>query len=167
MRLPTRKSELARRLKVSDEPVYVTEEGLKKMKRQLSHLKTELPEAIEDVRRTGEFGDFSENEEYKEAKYRMRNISNRITILQEKLKMVVLIENDGSKTIQLGSTVVLDSSAGRKTFELVGSHETDPMCGRISHKSPLGVRLMSKTIGDMIKLPTSDGDVTYTIVDVK
>jgi transcription elongation GreA/GreB family factor len=167
MRLPTRKGELSRRLKVSDEPVYMTAEGKKKLERQIARNEAELPQAIEDVRRTGEFGDFSENEEYKEAKYRMRRISSTITKLTEKLKMVVVIENDGSGIVQLGSTVVLDSTSGQKTFEMVGPHETDPPKGRISHKSPLGVRIMNRSVGDEIVLPTASGDVTYTIALVK
>lgn len=167
MRLPTRKSELAKRLKVSDDPVYLTKEGLEKLKRQLERLENDLPQAIEDTRRTGEFGDFSENAEYREAKHRMRSIRNRITRIQEKLKLVIVIEQDESGTAQLGSTVVLESGSEQKIFYLVGPQETNPSKGRISHKSPLGARLMNKSVGDSIELPVSGGQILYTLTEIR
>ncbi len=167
MRLPTRKAELSKRLKISDEPVYMTLEGKQRLERTIKKLEAELPQAIEDVRRTGEFGDFSENEEYKEAKYRMRSTRNRITRLKEKLKLVVVIEKEDIDQVQLGSTVVLESIDGEKTFELVGPQETDPARGRISHKSPIGIKLMGKAVHDEVNIATPSGDVVYTLVEVK
>jgi transcription elongation GreA/GreB family factor len=164
MRVPTRKSQ---KLKIpKDEgPLYLTKGGIEKLERRLERVEsTELPQAIEDTRRTGEFGDFSENAEYQEAKGRMRRLHNSVTIIKEKLKRAVLIEADeGVRGVQIGSTVVLQTHGGdRKTFEIVGPSETDPIRGRLSYRSPLGASLMGREVGESVEAAL----INYTIVDI-
>lgn len=164
MRLPTRKSQKLK-IPVDEGPLYLTEGGIEKLERRLDRIeKTELPQAIEDVRRTGEFGDFSENAEYQEAKGRMRRLHNSVTIIKDKLKRVVLIKaQEGMEGVQIGSTVVVQTSEGdKKTFEIVGPSETDPTRGRLSYKSPLGSRLMGREIGESVETAL----INYTIVDI-
>lgn len=160
MRLPIRRAE---RLKTGgdDRPVQLTKEGLEKLKRKLEQLeKNELPEAIEDVRRTAEFGDFSENAEYQEAKWRMRRLHGQIFNLKEKIKRAVVIKTDAASegTVQLGCSVALEKNGSRKSFQIVGPEEADPSRGRISHLSPLGRNLMGHKIGDTV--------TEYNIVDI-
>jgi transcription elongation GreA/GreB family factor len=169
MRLPHRpKQKMKQQLKV-DEPLYLTKGGVEKMKKRLEQIQTnELPQAREDVRRTGEFGDFSENAEYQEAKWRMRRLSSQATSIEEKLKIVILIEKGESDQVLMGSTVVLYSADGtRRTFEMVGPAETDPVRGRLSYKSPLGARLMGREVGETIELPTAGSVVSYVIHEIK
>lgn len=151
MRLPIRRSE---RLKTGgdDGPLYLTKEGLEKLKMKLEKLeKLELPQAIEDVRITAEFGDFSENAEYQEAKARMRRLHGQVLNLKEKIKRAVLIQtNLIHDVVQLGSTVVLEKDGTLKTFQIVGPHEADPARGRISHLSPLGSSLVGHKVGETI-----------------
>jgi len=163
MRLPTRKSE---KLKIHHDegPLHITPVGLQKIKDELADIKShQLPQAIEDVKRTAEFGDFSENAEYQEAKGRMRRLHNRVMKLEEQIKRSVLIEKSQVKTVQLGSTVVVEVEKNKKTFEIVGPHEANPVRGRISNVSPLGSALMNKTVGDAVTVKTLQGDVIYTI----
>jgi len=164
MRLPTRKSQKLK-LPQDEGPLYLTKAGIEKLERRLKRIETtELPQAIEDVRRTGEFGDFSENAEYQEAKGRMRRLHNSVLVIKDKLKRAVLIEKeDGSTEIQIGSTVVLEKTDGQqKTFEIVGPSETDPTRGRVSYKSPLGARLMNRNVGELVEV----GKTSYTIVRI-
>jgi transcription elongation factor GreA len=163
MRLPIRKSE---RLKIHQDegPLHITPVGLQKIKDELADIKSrQLPQAIEDVKRTAEFGDFSENAEYQEAKGRMRRLHNRVMKLEEQIKRSVLIEKSQVQTVQLGSTVVVEVEKNKKTFEIVGQHEANPVHGRISNVSPLGSALMNKTVGDAVTVKTLQGDVIYTI----
>ncbi len=168
MRVPFRKSEQLRESKLEPSSPYLTPEGLERLKQKLLRLKTqELPQAIEDVRRTAEFGDFSENAEYQEAKARMRRLHAQIFALTEKIKQVVIIEKNSTGTaIVMGSTVVLEMNEKQQTFEIVGPQEADPTRGRISHLSPLGKLLIGKTIGEMIELNTPSGKILYKIVGI-
>lgn len=168
MRLPLRRSE---RLKIhtDDGPFRITADGLKKLISKLKHIEsTDLPESILDVQRTAEFGDFSENAEYQEAKARMRRLHAQIFSLKEKIKQADVIESNvvSDGTVQLGSTVLLETKGMQKTFFIVGSHEANPIQGRISHLSPLGVRLIGHKIGDQINVPTSQGEILYLIKNI-
>ncbi len=165
MRLPTRKSQKLK-LPQDEGPLYLTKAGIEKLERRLERIETtELPQAIEDVRRTGEFGDFSENAEYQEAKGRMRRLHNSVLVIKDKLKRAVLIEKEeGMQGVQIGSVVVLETGDGQhKTFEIVGPSETDPTRGRVSYKSPLGARLINREVGESVEI----GLTTYAIVEIR
>ncbi len=167
MRLPTRKSELLKRTTDDDGPIFMTAGGIQKLKDQLETLeKKELPEAIQDVKTTGELGDFSENAAYSEAKSRMRRIHSRILSLKERLKRVEVIKKSGTDRVQLGSTVVLDVGGAQKTFEIVGPQEANPARSRISHVSPLGSALLGAKLGETIKLASNSGQTLYRIVEI-
>lgn len=170
MRLATRKKELENnQLKGDDGPVYLTKAGLEKIKHQLVDLEVQHKQAVKDVQTTGEFGDFSENAEYQEAKHRMRNISSRMTFMKERLKNVVLIEKDENDLdrVQIGSTVVLQMNDRTLTFEIVGHQEANPMHGRISNASPLGSALIGHRVGDEISVITMGDELIYTILEIK
>lgn len=170
MRLPTRKKELDNnQLKGDDGPVYLTKDGLEKIHHLLADLAIKHKQAVKDTQTTGEFGDFSENAEYQEAKHRLRSIASRMTILTERLKNVVVIERDETDKdrIQLGSTVVLQMNDQTLTFEIVGPHEASPMRGRISHVSPLGSAIIGHSAGESITVKTLGDELTYDILEVR
>ncbi|MFA4845899.1 MAG: GreA/GreB family elongation factor [Patescibacteria group bacterium] len=168
MRLPTRR---AQKLKIdpeADEPLYLTQDGLDRLHRVLERVeKVDLPQAIADVTETGQFGDFSENAEYQEAKGRMRRYHDQITSIKERLKKIVVIDKTVShQSVQLGSTVVLETGGKTKTFEIVGPQETDPLRGRLSFKSPLGAKLINRTVGEEVQVPTGTSQSTYRIIEI-
>lgn len=166
MRLPIRKSE---RLKIhkDDGPLHLTVAGLQKLKNELTDIKSkQLPQAIEDVKRTAEFGDFSENAEYQEAKSRMRRLHEHVMRLEDQIKRAVLIKKSQSQTVQLGSNVVVEIENQKKTLEIVGPHEANPLRGRISNISPLGSVLIGKSLGDAVTVTTQHGEKIYTICKI-
>ena len=157
------------KLKVRDQsPVYLTEAGFRKLQALHERLKRSLPELIAETQRTAAFGDRSENAEYKEAKSLLRRTHRRILSIEDKLKRVVVIKEDGPvDAVRIGSTVKLAlASSEEKTFQIVGPDETDPPRGRISFKSPLGAALMKHQIGDEITLKTPRGAVVYRIIEI-
>jgi transcription elongation factor GreA len=169
MRLPTRKKELENnQLRGDDGPVYLTKAGIEKLEYQLVDLEKQHKQAVKDVQTTGEFGDFSENAEYQEAKHRMRNLSLRITILKERLKSAVVIEKDEqyADRVQLGSRVKLQMNDRILILEIVGPQEANPMRGRISHLSPLGSHLIGHTVGEHISVVTEGDELIYQILEV-
>lgn len=168
MRLPTRRSE---RLKIKkDEDRYLTEEALARLKLRLEDLqKRELPAAVEEVRRTAEMGDFSENAAYQIAKGNLRRINNRILTLQEELKQAILIpkNKNASGRVRIGSTVVLRGEDGKELiYQILGSREASPGRGRISHVSPLGQALLGKEAGAEIEIQLARNKSRYVILRV-
>lgn len=164
MQVPRRK--LGRYTHVRLDP-NVTPEKFDELKQELERLKTvKQPRAIVEVKRLAEMGDFSENAAYSIAKGRLRAINDRITELTEYLKHAVIIQPSQSGVVQLGSTVTVEISGKQKTYTILGSSETDPASGVISHKSPLGTALMGRRVGDTVEIQLAGNIVGCRIVDI-
>lgn len=166
----------SRRPPPNNDPVYLTPEGVKRLEARLARLKASLPAAIAETARTSAFGDRSDNAEYKEAKGILRRTHGQIFTIEDQLKRAVVIASgvDASGKIQLGSTVTVEvkpkkdvAAATRKIFRILGSSETDPGHGRISHTSPLGAALIGHAAGDVVTVQAPGGAQEYKIVEVK
>lgn len=146
-------------------PVYLTEGGFKRLQEKLARLKRNLPDFINEAQRTAEYGDRSDNAEYKEVKSILRRTHRQIFSIQDQIKRVVIIKSgpNVSGTVQLGSTVVLEVGGERKTFQIVGPHETNPANGRISYKSPLGAALISRKRGNVVTVRSRE----YLILEIR
>ena len=167
MQIPRR--QWSRRLPPNTEPVYLTPEGVKRLEARLARLKRSLPAAIEEAGRTAAYGDRSDNAEYKEAKGILRRTRGQILNIEDQLKRIVEISTgaDAAGKIRLGSTVTLSTGNSVKIFRIVGSSETDPSHGRISHTSPLGAGLMAHGVGEVVTVPTPAGAQTYKILEIR
>lgn len=150
-------------------PIFLTAEGIQKLRDELAYLKKVLPEHIAETQRTAAFGDRSDSAEYKDAKGRLRRTNWRMLELADELKRVALITpgKNASGTVELGSTVVLEANGKEKTFQIVGPRETNPDEGRISQLSPLGAALMHHATGDTVTIPTRSGAQTYRVLEIK
>lgn len=151
-------------------PLPLTSEGLKLLQEKRARLARALPELIAEAQRTAAYGDRSDNAEYKQAKGALRSANIRLMTVEEQLSRAVLISpnKNVSGTVQLGSTVVVQSKEGGKsTFQILGSHETSPAEGRISNQSPLGAALMHKKAGETVAVKTPKGIQEYRIVEIK
>ena len=167
MQIPRRKSDLFK--KRDDGPVHLTEEGLKRLREQLERLKKSLPDLIGEASRAAAYCDRSENDEYKEAKSKLRGTHRQILSIQDQIKRAVVIKMGSGVLgkVQLGSTVVLEMDGERKIFQIVGSQETNPSKGRISHQSPLGAALLNHKKGDTVKIQIRGGSQEYRILEIK
>jgi transcription elongation factor GreA len=144
----------------------------KKLQDELDVLEHELhfklPKAIQHAR---EFGDLSENAEYKAAKEKQTMVQVRISQLQQRLMEVDSIDLTKIPTdsAAYGSTVVLfDLEKEEKiNYKLVTSEESDPENGLISTVSPIGQALMGKEEGDEVKVKTPSGWRNFEVVRLK
>jgi transcription elongation factor GreA len=174
MAIPIPRRQWSRRSPPNMEPVYLTPEGIKRLEARLERLKQSLPAVIEEAARTAAYGDRSDNAEYKEAKGILRRSRGQVLHIEDQLRRVVVIPagSDAAGMVQLGSTVTIVAKNGRpagakKTFRILGSSETDPGRGRISHTSPLGAALLGHAKDDVVSVQTPGGAQDYVIVEVK
>ncbi len=167
MQVPHRRSEQNKRRDAGS--VYLTPEGLSRLHKQLLEIQGGLPAMIQEVMRTKENGDLSENFEYQEAKHTLRRMHGQVASIKARIARAVIIKKDASPSsiVEIGSTVVLETDGKRITYEILGSHESDPAHGRISDRSPLGVLLLGRMVGDVVTLTTKTGSRTYTILAVQ
>jgi transcription elongation factor GreA len=166
MQIPRRKAD---ELKKRDEgSLYLTKDGLERLREKLAHLKRIVPDLAAEAARTAAYGDRSDNAEYKQAKGSLRHTNWSILSIEDQIKRAVVIPSgrNASGTVRLGSIVVLEVNEMKKQFEIVGPYETDPSRGRISHESPLGAALMHHAKGDVISIKTGKGFQEYRIVEI-
>jgi len=144
--------------------IYLTKEGLEELKQEFEELsKVKRPEILNRVSQARNMGDLSENAEYTVAREELSFIDGRIEELEELLKQAVLISNNHSSTIKLGSTVKVITTDGKEEFTVVGEWEADPKDRKISHESPLGKALLGKKVGERVEVEAPAGKIIYTI----
>ncbi len=168
MRLPHRPKERMRELeRVEDH--HLTPKAIAQAKDEIKRLTAERPYAAAEVRRMAEMGDLSDNAGYTVAKAHLRRLNSRIITLQERLKQAIEIPEgpDASGRVRIGSIVVVRANERDFTFQILGSHETSPGNGRISHLSPLGSLLLGRRLGETIILKTPQREVSYQILEVR
>lgn len=148
----------------------ISQEGYDKIKNELNFLSTTKRREIADrIERAKELGDLSENAEYSEAKDAQALNEGRILELASILKNVTVVSNNGSKhEVVMGSKVTVRSSLGKeKTFVIVSFNEADPLEGKISNESPLGVAFLYHKKGDEVEVETPKGVVNYKILKIE
>ena len=132
-----------------------TPAGFKALQDELDYLvNVKVEENKKDISTARAFGDLSENSEYDEAKQEQGRIHSRIAELREIIANAKVIDEsqiDQSK-VSVGSIVVLYNveRAREFTYHIVGSYETDPVNGKISDSSPIGIALLGARAGDEV-----------------
>ena len=64
-----------------------------------------------------------------------------------KKRSEIIKSSTNKDSVQLGSTVEVEINKKRKIFKILGSTETNPDKGIISHNSPIGKALIRKKVG--------------------
>ncbi len=166
MRVPTRKPGKYAHFKPDP---HMTRKKFKDLERELERLKKgSRPKVIAEVQRLAADGDFSENAAYQIAKGRLRGINRRILEVENLLKRAQIIEpqaNDG--TVRLGSSVTVLANGKERIFQILGSAETDPAKGIISHNSPIGRALIGRKKGEQVEVLLADKTVYYKIIRIE
>ncbi len=153
-----------------DEKQYLSKEKFNELTQELEQLKTKKrKEVAEKLEFAKSLGDLSENAEYQEARDDQAKVEDRILNLEAILKFAEIVAHKKSDVASVGSAVIVCKKGQTKeqTFHIVGSEEVDMSTGKISHKSPLGRCILDKKKGDTAVCDTPNGEVRYTIIDVK
>ena len=143
----------------------ITEAGRKELEAELEELKSRRGDIADKIDEARDYGDLSENAEYDSAREEQGLVETRIAEIEDILMNAEEIKARKSNKVQLGSTVELKNGA-KAIYTLVGPVEADPLNGKISNESPLGIALMGKVVGDDVTISTPKGDTTYTVVAI-
>ena len=133
------------------QPVYLSREGLEKLKSELEHLRTVRRHDVADrIQQSRERGGIVSNAEYEEAKNELAFTEGRILTLDNLVNNAVLMdETRGARdTVNVGATVSVKDQNGKSfKYTITGSTEADPPLGKISNVSPIGKCLLGKRVG--------------------
>ena len=143
----------------------LTEVDVKKMREELEYRQNVLrPQLIDAVKVAREFGDLSENFEYKAAKREKNRNDSRIRYLERMIRTAKVIapQSRGEGVVGLFDQVtVYNEKLGREmTFRIVTTLRQDTGKGLISKESPVGRALLGKKVGDRALVRVSD-DLQY------
>lgn len=144
----------------------ITLEGKKELEIELDELKSRRGAVADKISEARDFGDLSENAEYDTAREEQGLLETRIAEIEEILNNADIIKANSKGTIGLGSRVELKTGAKKVEYTVVGPVEANPLEGRISNESPIGMALYGKKVDDKVTISTPKGDTTYTIVAV-
>lgn len=148
----------------------LTPKGLEKLKIELKELKEiKLKDVAKRIKESKDMGDLSENAEYHEAKNEQAFLYGKVLEIENKINNAIVINKTNCKDIvTAGCVVEVEDSNGKKMkFEIVGSDESDPVNGRISIDSPLGLALAGKKQGDNVSVLTPRGETKYKIISIQ
>lgn len=146
----------------------MTQEKFDELKIKLERLKKSQPKAASEVSRLAELGDFSENTEYQMAKWKLRGINYGILRLEAELDRAQIIYSSQQRdSVQIGHSVTVLNDKKEITYQILGSSETDPQKGIISHLSPIGSALLGHSIGDTVEIKLTNKNVIYKIIKIQ
>lgn len=144
----------------------ITDEGKKELEAELAELKSRRGAIADKIAEARDFGDLSENAEYDSAREEQGLVESRIAEIEDILLNAELIKAGKGSKVALGSKVELKTGKKTVTYTVVGPVEADPLEGKISNESPIGLALMGKKVGDKASITTPKGEITYEIVKI-
>lgn len=153
--------------------VYLTEEGLQKIKEELVYLKGEKREELANKLQIAiAQGDLKENADYHAAKEEQGFVDGRIKDLEDSLRRAKIIEDVGpADKVRVGHTVtVIEMDEGEEyeaTYTIVGAHEAAPSKGLISNESPFGRALLGAKKGQAVTVQTPGGQIQLRIQTIE
>lgn len=138
----------------------LTEVDIKKMEEEIEYRKVKLaPELGAELKRTREFGDLSENAEYKEAKRAKRKNEGRIRYLENMIRTAKVIEiKKADDEVGLFDRVLIynEKMNAEKEIQIVTTLRQNALQGYVSKESPLGSAIMGKKVGDRVLVNVSE-----------
>lgn len=151
--------------------VYLTEEGMEKLKGDLHQLKyVKRPEVSQKVATARDHGDLKENAEYHAAREELSFVETKILQLQLRLSKARIIDISELSTEQVtifSRVTVFDVKRKKEIiYTLVSSEEADLKNLKISVASPVGKGLLGKKVGEKADIQVPAGIISYEILKI-
>lgn len=154
-----------------DQPV-LSADALAALKAELEELKTNgRARNIEQIRQARDLGDVSDNAAFETAKQDQALLEGRIARLEEIVRSAVVREGQvHSDVVTPGIKVTVrdvDDPSVEDQFTIAEPEERVTGARVLSPRSPLGVALMDKKVGDRVTYEAPGGRFTYEIVSLE
>ena len=152
-----------------EKELYLTEEGLEEIKKELDELKlVKRPEVINALKDARAQGDLSENAEYDAARTEQAIVESRIKDLEAMLERAVVITKVDTDVVSIGTKVTLEYIDDEDTeeYSIVGSQEADPFSNKISNESPIAKAIMGLKVGSVVSVDSPNGKYDVKILAI-
>jgi transcription elongation factor GreA len=135
--------------------VTLTAQGHAELEKELSGLKIQRSQVIEEIQKAAADKDFRENAPLAAAREQKSHLDGRIKELEATLNQAKIMgEDQDTARAKFGDTVVLrDLSSDRElSYTLVDPREANPATGKLSVASPLGKAILDKEKGQTVEV---------------
>ncbi len=147
---------------------YLTKEKFDEFTKELAELKgVRRKEVAESLEYAKALGDLKENAEYHEARNIQGALEDRIAKLEDLLKHATIVSGNHSGVVNVGSVVTVEKDGKKVTYSIVGSEEADVAGNKISVKSPFGQAIIGKKKGEKFSFTAPNGELTYSLIEIK
>jgi len=151
--------------------IYVTEEGLQKMREELDHLrKVERPMISRQIAEARDKGDLSENAEYAAAKEAQGMLEMKISKLEDIVARSRIIDESkiDKSTVSILNKVKIRNKTNNSVMEyqLVPESEANFKLGKIAVSSPIAQGLLGRKVGDIVQIKVPSGVIPFEIVEI-
>lgn len=144
-----------------------TKKGYEDLVKEKNELTKSRVDAVANLKIAREMGDLSENAAYKVARSKLSSVDRRLRFLTKILDNAYIMKVDFKGVVDVGCLVTVETDNGEQTYQIVNSHESDIINGKISYYSPVGKALIGKRVNDVVEITTPNGKTTYKIKQIK
>jgi transcription elongation factor GreA len=151
--------------------IYVTEEGLIKLREELDQLRNiERPSISRLIAEARDKGDLSENAEYAAAKEAQGMLEMKISKLEDIIARSRIIDETkiDTTTVRILNKVKIRNKANNSIMEyqLVPESEANFKIGKIAVSSPIAQGLIGKKVGDIVSIKVPSGTIPFEIISI-
>ncbi|MDR0738354.1 MAG: transcription elongation factor GreA [Prevotellaceae bacterium] len=151
--------------------IYVTEEGLQKLRAELEQMKNvERPAISRQIAEARDKGDLSENAEYDAAKEAQGLLEMRIAKLESTIANARIIDESriDLSHVQILTKVKIKNVTTKAVMEylLVAETEANLKEGKLAVGTPIAKALLGKKKGDVVEVTVPSGIMKLEIIDI-
>jgi transcription elongation factor GreA len=153
------------------EVIYVTEDGLQKLKEELDLLRNvERPLISRQIAEARDKGDLTENAEYAAAKEAQGMLEMKISKLQDLVARSRIIDETkiDISSVRILHRVKIKNQTNNTVMEyqLVPESEANFKLGKIAVSSPIAQGLIGKKVGDIVHIKVPSGTIPFEIISI-
>jgi transcription elongation factor GreA len=143
---------------------YMTKDGLVSIQLRIRTLQEQRATISQLLTYTRDLEGSDESSHYDALLTEQEYIEQRISYLKKTLDSAKLITKiDGATTVQIGSTVTVQTDEVCQRLTIVGNTEVNLQKGFISNESPVGKALIGKQVGEMVEITTPMRSISYQV----
>jgi transcription elongation factor GreA len=151
--------------------IYITEEGLHKLKEELDQLRlVERPLISKQIAEARDKGDLTENAEYAAAKEAQGMLEMKISRLEDIITRSRIIDESkiDTTTVRILNKVRIRNKGNNNIMEyqIVPESEANFKLGKIAISSPIARGLIGKKVGDSVEIKVPSGTLAFEIIAV-
>jgi transcription elongation factor GreA len=153
------------------EVIYVTVEGLQKLKEELDQLRNvERPSISRQIADARDKGDLSENAEYAAAKEAQGMLEMKISKLEDIVARSRILDESklDTSSVRILSRVKIRNKTNNTIMEyqLVPESEANFKVGKIAVSSPIAQGLIGKKVGDIVHIKVPSGVIPFEVISI-